>query len=84
MSFYILVFVFKSVANCGRSISDYRGRFYLQDARQEECAARHLNDMITYFVKEYAQNNDGRRPESVIVYRDGVSESQFDMVSFLW
>lgn len=66
------------MANCGKSVSDYRMRYYLQDARQEEVMAAHLKDMVTYFVEEYAINWK-KRPESIVWFRDGVSESQFKM-----
>lgn len=69
-----------AVANCGRSISDYRMLYYLQDARKEEISERIMIEVMTKFVNDYASNNNNVRPDSVIVYRDGVSEGQYKMV----
>lgn len=69
-----------AVANCGRSVSDYRMLYYLQDARKEEISEKHMVDIMTKFVNDYASTHKNTRPESIIVYRDGVSEGQFRMV----
>ncbi|KRZ72662.1 Protein argonaute-2 [Trichinella papuae] len=69
-----------AVCNCGRTQFDYRIRYRLQDARKEEIEREKIIGVVLEFLKEYQTNNDNALPKSVIVYRDGVSESQFEMV----
>ncbi|KAL1230452.1 Protein argonaute-1 [Trichinella pseudospiralis] len=69
-----------AVCNCGRTQFDYRIRYRLQDARKEEIEREKVIGVVLEFLKEYQRNNDNTLPKSVIVYRDGVSESQFEMV----
>ncbi|KRZ01989.1 Protein argonaute-2 [Trichinella zimbabwensis] len=67
------------VANCGKSISDYRMQCRLQSSRQEQLDGVVFKEIILWFLEKYEKNN-GILPERLIVYRDGVSESQFKMV----
>ncbi|KRX97473.1 Protein argonaute-1 [Trichinella pseudospiralis] len=69
-----------AVCNCGRTQFDYRIRYRLQDARKEEIEREKVIGVVLEFLKEYQRNNGNTLPKSVIVYRDGVSESQFEMV----
>lgn len=68
------------VANTGRSISDYRMQYFLQDMRKEEISEHIMVDAFCKFIEDYASNHKGERPDTVIVYRDGVSEGQYKMV----
>ncbi|KHJ43423.1 piwi domain protein [Trichuris suis] len=68
-----------AVCNCGRTFSDYRIRYRLQDARQENIDKDKMIGIVIEFLREYEQNNKAL-PSSVIVYRDGVADSQFSMV----
>ncbi|CDW52904.1 eukaryotic translation initiation factor 2C 4 [Trichuris trichiura] len=68
-----------AVCNCGRTFSDYRIRYRLQDARQENIDKDKMIGIVTEFLGEYEQNNKAL-PTSVIVYRDGVADNQFSMV----
>uniref|UniRef100_A0A5S6R4T9 Piwi domain-containing protein n=1 Tax=Trichuris muris TaxID=70415 RepID=A0A5S6R4T9_TRIMR len=68
-----------AVCNSGRTFSDYRIRYRLQDARQENIDKGKMIGIVTEFLHEYEQNNKAL-PESVIVYRDGVADNQFAMV----
>lgn len=54
---------------------------HLQDMRQEEIDGMVMHDTIGQYVKMYRDANGGRAPSKVVVYRDGVSESQYQMVS---
>ncbi|OUC46495.1 piwi domain protein, partial [Trichinella nativa] len=67
------------VANCGKSMSDYRMQCRLQSSRQEQLDGVVFKEIILWFLEKYEKNN-GILPEHLIVYRDGVSESQFKMV----
>uniref|UniRef100_A0A915JWP9 Uncharacterized protein n=1 Tax=Romanomermis culicivorax TaxID=13658 RepID=A0A915JWP9_ROMCU len=68
------------VANTGRSTSDFRMKYFLQDMRKEEISESSIVDAFTKFVDDYALNHNNARPDSIIVYRDGVSEGQYKMV----
>ncbi|KRX89924.1 Protein argonaute-2 [Trichinella pseudospiralis] len=67
------------VANCGKSVSDYRMQCRLQSSRQEQLDSVVFKEIVLWFLEKYEKKN-GVLPESLIVYRDGVSESQFKMV----
>lgn len=69
-----------AVANTGRSISDYRMQYFLQDSRKEEIGESIMVDAFCKFIDDYASNHQGTRPDTVVVYRDGVSEGQYKMV----
>ncbi|KRZ88273.1 Protein argonaute-1, partial [Trichinella sp. T8] len=69
-----------AVCNCGRTQFDYRIRYRLQDSRKEEIEREKIVGVVMEFLKEYQNNNKNTLPKSVVVYRDGVSESQFEMV----
>ncbi|KRY23615.1 Protein argonaute-1, partial [Trichinella patagoniensis] len=69
-----------AVCNCGRTQFDYRIRYRLQDSRKEEIEREKIVGVVMEFLKEYQNNNNNTLPKSVVVYRDGVSESQFEMV----
>lgn len=36
-----------------------------------------MGSMFTELLKEYENKNEGRLPEQIVIYRDGVSEGQF-------
>ncbi|KAJ5043482.1 hypothetical protein NUH16_000271 [Penicillium rubens] len=74
--------VFPSVASIVASI-DYRmgqwpGEVRAQMRRQEHVV--HLKDMMLGRLHLWQKNNSGNLPQNILVYRDGVSEGQYNMV----
>lgn len=65
------------VASMDRFCSQYRTAIVLQDARQEVLTV--LNDILTDLLRLFLIRNS-TLPERIIVYRDGVSEGQFQTV----
>lgn len=69
-----------SIAAVVGSIDDdftkFPGSMRLQRGRQE--MIRSLDDMVMERLVDWADEHEGRLPGSVLFYRDGVSESQFD------
>lgn len=70
------------MSNTG-NVADYTQLYKLQDSRQEEIDYDVMHECIKNFVKNYRENNQGKTPTKVVVYRDGVSESQYEMVSLI-
>ena len=71
------------VGNINRSCTQYVARLSAQANRKEmiddlKSMAREI--MIEYFNSNGGTSNPDSRPERVIFYRDGVSESQFQAV----
>lgn len=60
-------------------MGDYRMQARVQDGRQEIVDYNSMQIMVKESVKEF-EASKGRKPAHVIVYRDGVSESQFGQV----
>ncbi|OJD37352.1 rna interference and silencing protein [Diplodia corticola] len=73
---------FPSVAAVTTNLDDdfvrYQGRFRLQLPEEKIIAS--LSDMLKDMLFEYAQRHDNRLPESIVYFREGVSENHFDMV----
>ncbi|KAI9021138.1 Piwi domain-containing protein [Hyaloraphidium curvatum] len=65
------------VASMNRECSLYRSSIVLQEARQEVLGA--LDEVMIDQLRLFALRN-GRLPTRIIVYRDGVSEGQFQTV----
>ncbi|KAG2688103.1 hypothetical protein I3760_09G078400 [Carya illinoinensis] len=59
------------------AVNRYAARVRPQDHRKERILS--FGDMCLELVKNYARLNNVR-PDKIVVFRDGVSESQFDMV----
>nr|OQO32263.1 hypothetical protein B0A51_00511 [Rachicladosporium sp. CCFEE 5018] len=71
-----------SIAAVVGSVDDYLVRYpgsmRLQRSRQEIIS--NLAEMVTERLIDWAQNHQQRLPTSILFYRDGVSESQYDTV----
>lgn len=50
----------------------------LQGHRQEVIGS--LKDVVQDMLKEFYRRNNGKKPEAIIYYRDGVADSQFPVV----
>ncbi|KAJ8105360.1 hypothetical protein OPT61_g10226 [Boeremia exigua] len=66
------------VASVDALFSQYPASMRTQDGRVE--MVQELGEMITERLKLWQKRNQGRLPNKVIVYRDGVSEGQYRMV----
>jgi eukaryotic translation initiation factor 2C len=55
----------------------FSGQMRLQEARQERI--QDMKDMVRKLLEQWAAKHN-RMPENLLLYRDGVSESQYDMV----
>lgn len=60
-------------------VHDYGMAARAQDARLETIIDDSMAPIMKRFLKTFKENK-GDYPENIIVYRDGVSESQFAMV----
>ncbi|KAL1640639.1 Protein argonaute-2 [Diplodia intermedia] len=73
---------FPSIAAITANVKDdfvqYQGRFRLQPPEEKKIAS--LGDMLKETLSEYAQAHDNRLPESILYFREGVSENHFDMI----
>lgn len=56
----------------------YACRIVVQQDRQEEILD--FKEQFKDLLKEFYRRTDHKKPESIIYYRDGVSEGQFDRV----
>ncbi len=70
----------KSVSACVSSFDDnyinYFATTRLQQKPQE--ITEELKEMMLDSLREYTKRNNGLLPEQMIIYRDGVSEGQFN------
>jgi eukaryotic translation initiation factor 2C len=71
-----------SVAGIVASIDQWLGQWpadlQLQQARQEMVSG--LDGLLQSRLRLWAKNNKGRLPENILIYRDGVSEGQYEIV----
>lgn len=69
-----------SVSACVSSFDDNYIKYFattrLQQKPQE--ITQELNEMMFDSLREYTKRNNGLLPEQIIIYRDGVSEGQFN------
>jgi len=80
--FYVKICHFQAVANVGARVHDYGMVPWVQDSRCETIMEESMIPIMRKLLKFFAQNK-GDLPEQIIVFRDGVSESQFSMVWFI-
>ncbi|KAJ6025043.1 hypothetical protein N7540_005840 [Penicillium herquei] len=66
------------VASVDASLAQWPAELRIQKARQE--MVDDLNVLLQSRLKLWAKNNKGKYPENIVVYRDGVSEGQYDIV----
>lgn len=71
-----------SIAAVVASVDQHFGQFpcslRMQESKKEMVTA--LSDMMIERLEAFKQTNNGVLPERIIVYRDGVSEGQFNIV----
>lgn len=60
------------------TFAQYRGRVRVQGRREEIVAD--LREIVKDILNLWERENGGRRPQNVLVYRDGVSEGQYQDV----
>jgi eukaryotic translation initiation factor 2C len=66
------------VASVDQALGQWPADLRSQPSRQEMISA--LDDMFKSRLQLWAKNNGGKYPENILVYRDGVSEGQYDLV----
>ena len=67
------------VANIDRDLGQWPAAIALQSDRKREMVSA-IRGMVSSRVRLFVQANRGQYPEKIIVYRDGVSESQYQAV----
>ncbi|XP_054164078.1 protein argonaute-2-like [Oppia nitens] len=70
----------RSVSAAVASIDDSYVRYFATTRlqRRVQDLSQELQEMMLDLLREYAKHNDGILPEQIIIYRDGVSEGQFN------
>ena len=66
------------VASVNSVLAQWPAEIRIQPSRQEMVAD--LDTLLHSRLKHWAQHNKNKYPENIVVYRDGVSESQYDTV----
>ncbi|PWY71079.1 protein PIWIL3 [Aspergillus sclerotioniger CBS 115572] len=66
------------VASINSSLAQWPAELRVQEGRKEMVAE--LDSMLKVHLRRWARNNKNAYPENIIVYRDGVSEGQYDLV----
>lgn len=66
------------VANTNSTLFNWPGSIRTQTGREEMVDG--LRDMVLERLNTWRKHNDGRLPDRVVIYRDGVSEGQFKTV----
>ncbi|KAL4943808.1 hypothetical protein BDV06DRAFT_234280 [Aspergillus oleicola] len=73
-----------SVAAMVASVDSYLGQWPAEIRIQRRPRAEMVDDlesMLKAHLRRWAKNHKGAYPENIIVYRDGVSEGQYDLVT---
>lgn len=66
------------VASIDQWLAQWPADLQIQTARQEMVSG--LDNMLKSRLRLWAKNNKGTYPENILIYRDGVSEGQYDIV----
>jgi eukaryotic translation initiation factor 2C len=66
------------VASIDQWLAQWPADLQIQTARQEMVVG--LDEMLKSRLRLWAKNNKGAYPENILIYRDGVSEGQYDVV----
>lgn len=66
------------VASIDASLAQWPAEIRIQPARQEMVAD--LDNLLCSRIKLWAKHNKNMYPENIVVYRDGVSDGQYDTV----
>ncbi|KAJ9381429.1 hypothetical protein DTO063F5_6175 [Paecilomyces variotii] len=67
------------VASIDSSLAQWPADIRVQTGRVE--SVEHLRDMLKSRLRLWAQHNNKQYPENILVYRDGVSEGQYQIVN---
>ncbi|KAL4872284.1 hypothetical protein BDV12DRAFT_162657 [Aspergillus spectabilis] len=68
------------VASINSSLGQWPAEIRIQSKSRNEMV-EDLDSMVKAHLRRWATNNNGKYPENIIVYRDGVSEGQYDLVT---
>lgn len=67
------------VANIDKQFAQWPASISLQDTAKREMV-QGLKKMLQERLRTYSRHNQGRLPDNIIIYRDGVSDSQYSAV----
>ena len=65
------------VASTDPQATKYEVQIRVQDTDQNEEIILDMKDVTVNLLKKFYDANKGRKPEKIIMFRDGVSEGQF-------
>jgi eukaryotic translation initiation factor 2C len=65
------------VASCDPKATKYMTEIRVQDGGQNEEIIQDMENLTIKLLRGFLKQTGGRKPESIIMYRDGVSEGQF-------
>lgn len=70
----------KSVSACVASFDDSYVKYFVTTRLQQKAQeiTQELQEMMLDLLREYSKRNNGLLPEQIIIFRDGVSEGQFN------
>ncbi|CAJ0577491.1 unnamed protein product, partial [Mesorhabditis spiculigera] len=67
-------------ANCGRELDQFVGDFAYQEPLVEQADTRVLGSRIQWMLQLWQRNRGEKLPDAIYIFRDGVSEGQYQMV----
>lgn len=67
------------VASIGPDLAQFPAKLSIQEAKQEKVDS--LQSLLTSRLGLWKKHNNQTYPENILVYRDGVSEGQYEMVA---
>lgn len=68
------------VASVDSVLAQFPCHIKVQRGRQEKVEANEMSEMLTSRLKLWQARNRGALPENIVVYRDGVSEGQYQSI----
>ena len=68
------------VASVDPQASQYEVEIRVQDSGQNEEVIQDMKEVTKVLLKRFAEETKGRKPERIVMFRDGVSEGQFLIV----
>ncbi|CAJ0928647.1 unnamed protein product, partial [Mesorhabditis belari] len=66
--------------NATSDINSFVGDYAFQEPLRERVNDQVLNSRVKWILKHWQKNRGATLPKSIIIYRDGVSEGQYEMV----
>ena len=77
--FYLLISSLSSTSQKRKmgKVTKYEVQIRVQDTEQNEEIILDMKDVTVNLLKKFYDANKGRKPEKIIMFRDGVSEGQF-------